>query len=183
MLSRLLLIRHGRSAHVHHGGWVDAFGVRQWRAVADEAGIEAEDMPPVALAKEVERAELVVSSDLPRAVASAERLAPGRSIVPSPLLRETPLDIPQLPVRLPLELWELLIHVGWGYRILTRADAHPEEIRRAATAVGLLADLAQERSSIAVVTHGVFRRLLASQLLAVGWRGDGKPRRYHHWSC
>ena len=39
-----------------------------------------------------------------------------------------------------------------------------------------------EVGELAVVTHGVLRRILARQLEARGWRPDGMRRSYAHWS-
>src|SRR5215212_6585995 len=101
MPAQIVLVRHGRSAHVHTGEWLSAAGVQRWRAQSDAVGITADDEPPAALVRETERAALVVASEMRRAIASAQRLAPGRDIRVSTLLRETALPI---PTRLPLHL-------------------------------------------------------------------------------
>ena len=88
----LLLVRHGRSAHVETG-WVDVDGVRQWMAAYDAAEIMPEHAPPAELEALVRDASRVIASDLPRTVASAVRLAPEREIVRTPLLREAPMVV------------------------------------------------------------------------------------------
>jgi hypothetical protein len=61
----------------------------------------------------------VVASDLPRAVASAALLAPGRAVIRTPLLREAPLETPERPLprlawlRLPLRGWALVLGARW----------------------------------------------------------------------
>jgi broad specificity phosphatase PhoE len=181
--SRLLLIRHGRSAHADRWGWVDAAGVRRWLEAYDAAGISPADLPPPALARLTAKAEFLVSSDVERAIASAERLADGRPVLHSPLLREAPVDVPALPVRLPLGLWAACIHLRWGYGVFRGQEPPREEQRRATAAAKWLGRLAREGSPIVVVTHGVFRRLLADRLLASGWERDGLHRSYRHWSA
>jgi broad specificity phosphatase PhoE len=112
---RVLLIRHGRSAHAPPGGLLDRAGVERWRAAYDEAGTASEDRPPAGLAREVARASVIATSDLPRAAASAAHLARGRAVTTSPLFREVPLPIPDwLPFRAPFTVWEALIHLRWG---------------------------------------------------------------------
>jgi broad specificity phosphatase PhoE len=183
MQRRIILIRHGRSAHIHPERWSDTAGVHRWRDAYDAAGIDLNDAPPPALLAEAAEAAWVVASDLPRAVASAERLAPGRSIRLSPLLREVPLDIPSVPLRMPLWAWGALIHVRWAYGILRGRDAAVVDLARATTAAQWLSDLVREDGSTALVlTHGVFRGLLSKRLLARGWSGPRERRRYHHWS-
>jgi broad specificity phosphatase PhoE len=182
--ARLVLIRHGRSAYSNGTGWIDAAGVKRWMDGYDAAGIAAEDAPPPALAAEVADAEFLVASDLTRAIESADRLAAGRPVLHSPLLRETALDIPGwLPLRWPAGVWAACAQLQWGYKALRGIDAPPEERRRAAAAAKWLARLADEGSPVVVVTHGNFRRLLATHLLAAGWEPDGPHRSYRHWSA
>jgi len=69
-----------------------------------------------------------VASDVPRAVASAALLAPSRTVVTSPLLRELALPAPNLgPLRLPLMGWALAI----GCSALLRRNITDEERKRA----------------------------------------------------
>src|SRR5262245_33693404 len=99
---RVALVRHARSSHVHTG-WISASGFRAWREAYEAAGIRADERVPAHLGQMVDHADLVLSSDAARAVASARLLAPGREIVVSPLLRELDLEGPALGgLRLPL---------------------------------------------------------------------------------
>src|SRR4051812_44820390 len=95
MTSRIILVRHGHSSHTASPGWIDAIGVSQWREAYDAAGILSDSAPPAALVAAASAADCVLASDLPRAVASAERLAPGRSVRTSELLREMTLEVPR----------------------------------------------------------------------------------------
>ena len=83
---RLVLIRHGRSSHVH-AGWIDSSGFRAWREAYEAAGICDDERPPTELERWASAADLVASSDAQRALASARRLVSGREVVASPLLR------------------------------------------------------------------------------------------------
>ena len=181
-MAHIVLVRHGPSAHVHTAGAVDRAGMEVWRTAYDAAGIQTVSQPPAALVQVAADASHVVASDLPRAVASAERLAPGREIRTSPLLRETPLAIPSWPTRLPLGAWGLLISLGWGYRIARGSDASADERARAAAAAEWLAGITADGSTTLAVTHGAFRRLLAKQLLALGWTCTERRGGYRPWS-
>ena len=182
MTARIILVRHGPSAHVHTAGAIDRSGFEAWRTAYDSAGIQAVSQPPATLVEMAADATHVVASDLARAVASAERLAPGREIRTSPLLRETPLDIPSWPTRLPLDAWGVLISLGWGYRIVRGSDASVDERARAAAAAEWLAGLTADGATTLAVTHGAFRRLLAKHLLARGWTSAGRLGGYRPWS-
>lgn len=181
--SRILLVRHGRSAHVPTERWVDAAGVHRWREGYDAAGIIAASMPPPALVSEATRADLVIASDLARAVASAERLAAGREVRISPLLREWALDIPTwLPARWPLAVWAVAIHLQWVTRAARRISIEPAERERVSAAVDWLEDVMREHRSIVVVTHGVFRGLVGAELVSRGWTAERRMSGYQHWS-
>ena len=180
---RILLVRHGRSAHVNQERWLDAAGVHRWRADYDAAGIDAASEPPSSLLEESSRADLVIASDLARALASAEKLAGGRSVRVSPLLRESHLDIPTwLPARWPLTAWAVAIHLQWLGRIARGIGVHPSEVRRVSAAADFLDEHAHDHRRIVVVTHGVFRRLLGLELVARGWTAERRVRGYSHWS-
>jgi broad specificity phosphatase PhoE len=183
---RLLLIRHGRSAHAHAGA-LDRAGMERWLADYDAAGIVDGDAPPAALAAEVARAAVVAASDLPRALASAARLAPGREVEVTPLVREVALPVPGwLPGRAPLTAWALAIHASWVAGLLRRRAESPAvaaRVREAAAWCDARCAAAGPGETVVVVTHGVVRRLLARELLAAGWRAAPGRRSYAHWSA
>jgi broad specificity phosphatase PhoE len=181
---RVLLIRHGRTSHVHEGGLLDRAGIERWRKACDLAGIADGDHPSPHLAAEVMQADVLAASDLPRAVTSVAMLAPGRTFTVSTLLREIQLPIPSAPLRAPLAVWNALIHARWGLDILRGRDVSKEAKSQAEAAATWCIVAAREArtGTIAVVTHGVFRRLLAKQLVHEGWRYEPGPRSYDHWS-
>lgn len=182
MTTRIILIRHGPSAHAV-GGLLDRSGVLQWRDAYDAAGIRPNARPPASLVQLARDATHLITSDLPRAVASAEALGSQHSIRVSELLREAPLAIPNWPTRLPLALWGTLIHAVWSYRISRGADATDADLARAVAASEWLASIVTEGSTALVVTHGVFRRLLGQQLMRRGWTDEGRDGGYQHWSA
>jgi broad specificity phosphatase PhoE len=180
---RLTLVRHGRSSYVHPGGWLNRVGMLEWRLGYDASGIVDHDAPPASLLALAHDADLVVASDLPRAIMTAERLADGRRITLSPLLREAPAELPHWKrVRMPRALWELAVKVHWGIRIVRHTDIPPRDLERATKAAVWLDGLTSRHRHVVVVTHGVFRRILARQLEALGWHPDGRRRSYAHWS-
>lgn len=124
----------------------------------------------------------ILASDLPRAIASAQRLAPRRNIQISSLLRETHLPIPHWPTRLPLSAWERIIGVAWFSRIMFGIDASPADRDQASRASEWLMRVLPRGSDAVIVTHGVFRRLLARQLVDKGWTSIARVGGFDHWS-
>ena len=180
---RIILVRHGHSAHVERPGWIDATGVHEWRERYDAAGILPNSAPPDDLVAETAQAACVMTSDLARAVASAERLAPGRPARVSPLLREMMLEVPQwVRTRLPLAAWEACIHLHWMVQERRGRIAGDDDLGRAAQAVTLLEEVAHDASPVVVVTHGAFRRLLDLELIANRWTAERRIGGYRNWS-
>jgi broad specificity phosphatase PhoE len=180
---RLILVRHGPSAHVARHGTIDRAGVLEWRDAYNSAGIMTDAQPPQALRELASSPDHVIASDLRRAIESAERLVPQREIRVSELLRETPLVVPDWPTRLPMLGWAVVIHLAWGYGIARGADATNADRARAVAAAEWLTGLVSDGSTAVVVTHGVFRRSLASQLVDCGWTNTSRHGGYSHWSA
>jgi len=132
----------------------------------------------------VGRADLVLSSDAARAVASARLLTPGREIIVSPLLRELDLESPTLGgIRLPLAAWALA--VGGRILLLTLRRRYPSaaEVARVNDAAAWLEELAAQHSLIVAVTHASFRRRLSTRLAQTGWQAEPGRRSLQHWSA
>ena len=187
----LLLVRHGRSAHVETG-WIDIAGLRRWMEAYDAAEIARHHPPPADVLALAAGGVRVLASDLPRAVASAALLAPGRDVMRTPLLREAPLETPELPMpglgglRLPLRGWGVVFGARW---IAAWARGAPppgvdaRALARAEEAAEWLAAQADEaRGRVVVVTHATFRLLVARALVRRGWRGPGR-RPVRVWSA
>lgn len=181
MTARIVLVRHGPSAHAV-GGVLDRAGVERWRDAYDSAGIQPEARPPPALVQMARDATHLVASDMPRALASAEALGSPHEIRVSELFREAPLAIPRWPTRLPLVVWGALVHAAWSYRIARGVDETERDRARAAAASDWLNALVADGSTAVVVTHGVFRRLLGNHLVRRGWVTTGRDGGYRHWS-
>lgn len=178
-MSTLILVRHGPSAYVPPRRTFDHAAVQQWRADYDAAGIVPNAAPPVPLLGAVRDVECIITSDMRRARESAERLSSGQLLVQSALLRETPLPIPRWPTRLPLGIWGALIYLSWK----AGASLDRDELRRVEEAAVYCCNGLERGVSRAVVTHGVFRALLAEQLQRDRWRLVARRGGYGHWSA
>lgn len=188
---RILLIRHGRSAHTSPRGLLDRADVERWRSAYDAAGIAHDDHPPASVQAEVARADLLAASDYARALESAARIAPGRDVQLSPLFREIPLATPHwAPSRAPFGAWGAFIHLEWTLETLRGRSVPTNDLPRVQEAVRWCRDVSSRPSpevssatgTVAIVTHGVFRRELSRALCRDGWRFAAGRRSYAHWS-
>jgi broad specificity phosphatase PhoE len=186
----IVLVRHGRSAHAERG-WLDADGVRRWMAAYDAAEIALHHPPPPALVALAREAGHVVASDLPRAAASARVIAPGVDVQTTALLREAPLETPELPlprlggVRLPVHGWGLVFGVRWlwaSWRGAPPPGVDATALARADEAASWLTELAATHGRVVAVTHATFRSLVTASLRRQGWRGPER-RPLREWSA
>ena len=181
--SRVAVIRHGRSSHVH-SGWITASGFQVWREAYEKAGIREGECVPMNVAQLASSADVVLCSDAPRAVASAHLLAPEKNIIISPLLRELELASPRLGgIRLPLAAWAVAVGVRTLLLTMRRSHPSPADAARVEDAALLINQLAVQYSQIIVVTHASFRRLLCNRLARAGWRNESVKRSVRHWSA
>lgn len=183
MPQQILLVRHGRSAHVQRGS-VDLAGFLRWREAYEAAGIDEHDQPPVTLKAFASASGIVVASTAPRAVHSAQRLDPEREVTASPLLQELELVPPNIRgVRMPMAVWALAYGVRWIIRAaLRRPHIAPAELQRAREAAEWLSGLAEQHGIVVAVTHASFRSELSRQLVGRGWRCEIPRGRSRHWS-
>lgn len=158
-----------------------AADVRRYESAYNAAGILDADAPPADLLTAASSAHIIAASDLPRAIASARRLAPKRELALSPLLREIELEPPQwVSFRLPIAAWDIFSYVQWTSRLLAATDH--ESARRATAAVEWLLDRAETSQTVLAVTHGGFRRLLDARFRALGWALAPGRKSYANWS-
>ena len=180
---RIALVRHARSSHVH-AGWIDARGFRAWREAYEAAAIRDDELVPAPLEELASRGGVVISSDAPRALASARMLANGREVVVSPLLRELHLEGPALGgLRLPLGAWA--VAVGGRTLLQTLRGQYPSaaEAARIEGAASWIEELAAQHSPVIAVTHAMFRRRLAARLAEAGWQPVPGRRSVRPWSA
>jgi broad specificity phosphatase PhoE len=179
---RILLVRHGPSAHIHTG-WIDAHGFRAWRTAYEAAGISENAPPPPSLAQSTSDASLFLASDAPRAVASARLLASEREVVVSPLLRELDLDAPSCgKLRLPLRAWAFAVGGRMLVQTLRQQYPSPAEAARIDEAADWLDTLAAQHPRLVVVTHAMFRKRLSANLLRKDWQFEPGRRSLAAWS-
>ena len=180
--ARIVLIRHGVSAHPKLTRWASVDDARRNQREYNVAGLRPDDAPPPALVREASAADVLVASDLPRAIESVRRLAPERAIQLSPLLREIELAYPvRSRLRLPVDTWDAISFVRWQYRLL-RGDLG-EYADRVRDATNWLVGLADGGRCVVAVTHGSFRRLLNAELISRGWTRETRLLLNRHWGA
>ena len=174
----IILARHG-PPQLQLAGWAP-LSLADWLELYDRSGIAA-GAAPVASCIQAASAGLLVCSPLRRCVESAQRLAPGQAPLCDALFREAQFACPAW-LRLPPWLWAALFRRGGHDALAARLRAHPATAQRATLATQRLVELARQHGSVLLVGHGLMIRLIATELLAHGWRGPRSPSS-DYWQC
>lgn len=169
----ITLLRHGKPAF-QLSGLVRAEALPQIADAYAVSGII--DEPPEDTKTFAQRHDLVISSDLPRAVESAHALGLKHIHHKDPLFRETP--IPHLNsgrMTLPIGIWVVVLRMLWLFGFSRNGESLTNARRRARQAAERLAQLANEHGNIILVGHGFINHFIAKELKAMGWSGPGSP--------
>jgi broad specificity phosphatase PhoE len=135
------------------------------------ADLDPRSRPPKGLLEATAEAELIISSEKPRAYQSALELCRGKAVLRLEELNEVPLPRIRIPlVQLRAEAWSVLGRLaqaaGYSYEAETIAAA----LRRSKVVAQRIVQHAATNQKIVVVGHGVINFLIAVNLKGSGWR-------------
>src|SRR5688572_9177572 len=178
----ITLVRHGRSSHPLATNRITAAEFRMWIVDYNRAGIAADSLPPPELIAATCDMLYVVCSDMPRALASASLLSPGRAPCALPLLREAGRPVGgHWRVKLSLPMWDRISVFLWTMGLIASDESIGAARLRAQEAAYELERLTEEFSRVLCVGHGMFNALVGQALLSLGW--EGPPRVGNgHWA-
>jgi len=182
MSTTITLIRHGKPA-ITPQGWISSSDLSQVISHYQSARIAGDSFPPEDVQVLVQSAKLVFTSDLPRAMHSAQILEPTILPISNPIFREVEfwLECP-INIRLPFHAWifldRLLLSLGYSPHSQSQAN-NKERVRKAAR---LLEQQSHETGSVVLVGHGITNLFIARELKKRGWCGPQTPK-LKHWGC
>ena len=114
-----------------------------------------------------------VSSDLPRAVETAQLLSGSPPAHTSNLYREVPLPrFQDLTRRLPGALFMALSRLGWYLGTMPCVETRRDTRRRVALAADELEQLCDRQREVCLYAHGFFLWLLGGELRRRRWKSD-----------
>ena len=182
MSPTIALIRHGKPT-ITPQGWIGGCDLPQVISRYQSARIASDSFPPKDVQALVQSANRVFTSDLPRAMHSAQILEPTVSPVSDPIFREVEfwLECP-INIHLPFHMWlfldRLLLSLGYSPHSQSQAD-NKERVSKAAE---LLEQQSYETGSVVLVGHGITNLFIARELRKRGWCGPRTPK-LEHWGC
>lgn len=177
----ITLIRHGKSKLTENDK-MTCGDFQQWVEKYDNNGVFEESTYPSETIEKIATAKLVVTSDLKRAVESAQFLNPAVRVISDPMFRET--ELPRIAMKLlkfKPNSWAVILRILWLCGNSNECESLSAAKLRAKKAAQQLTDLAAENGSVALVGHGVFNRLIAKELQKQGWKGK-RNTTAKHWN-
>ena len=164
MNMRVGLLRHFRvNKPLPKGRFISQTDLLQWFDETEEAEVELSD---------VEMGDIewqgCYSSDLPRALATAQHVHSGE-IIPLSALREVRLDpLFKRNIRLPLLVWAVLTKFAFNTSHRSQEESPALLARRVE---GVLDDILAEEQDVLIVSHGLIMLALKSELKRRGFTG------------
>lgn len=123
--------------------------------------------------------DIIYVSGLRRTHRTAEVLFPGSAYVPDALFDEVEItSFTKLPIPLHVNTWFMLGRLQWIVNAGQQKESRKETLLRAEKAANLLI---KHDGDIAVVSHGLFLRVLVSVLKKKGYSVEGRVH-YHNLS-
>lgn len=178
------IIRHGKSQYVHSGK-VAFHEFSQWVENYDSYGIDAASSCPPLTLKKARSANVVISSNLKRAVESARLVIPHDNIISDPLFRETELPVGSMKwfgLKFKPQSWAIFLRILWFSGYSNDCESLGKARLRAEKAAQQLIDYAVRYQSVALIGHGFFNLLIANELQKKGWKSERKLGA-KHWNC
>jgi broad specificity phosphatase PhoE len=170
---RITILRHGKP-DFEWGRNVRGSDFRRLESNYDSAGIVG--IPPEESRNLIKHHEIVVCSDLPRSIQSAQALGANTVHFSSPVFREMNLPyFDRAPFTLPLKLWVVMLRSLWFLGFSKNTESLLKARARARVASNTLVELAAKHESVLLVGHGFLNHYVAKELLALNWVGPRSP--------
>ena len=149
----------------------------------DAAGIAKDSIPSANIIAIVQKANVIFTSNLNRAIDSANILQPRVEPTSNAIFREincwrafpTKIEISALS-------WAILCNILWRFKIPPIVESPNAVKRRAKQAAELLIQNHKVYGSTVLVAHGGINTLIAKELKILGWQGSQNVNN-QHWGC
>lgn len=173
----IILMRHGKPDR-QPTTRLTALAMAEWCEQYDLSLVC--DMPPERSRTIASQADYIITSTLPRAQSSLEKLSlPPQEI--SPLFAEVDLPIMAFQQwRLPPTLWLSLLRALWFCGVSGEVESYREARQRAQRAADRLVQLSQS-GTVLLVGHGIMNKIIARELRRRGWQAE-KHASSRYWS-
>lgn len=176
---KIILMRHGLPI-LASDQRVSPFEMKQWIKQYDQSIVGLEGVPNSSL-RLAKSAVSIVSSTAPRALSSLQAMGCSASVIDAVFCEaQMPTMCWRFP-RLSPFFWTAIFRILWFCGYAPDAESVQAARVRARTAAERLVSLA-EGGIVLLMGHGIMNRLIANELLALGWVGQPNHER-RYWSA
>ncbi|WFE89217.1 histidine phosphatase family protein [Roseibium porphyridii] len=171
---QIVLMRHGKpelDLDACKKEWVSPKTVGEIVKRYETAALSSDSIPPLASKAIAGSCAIALSSNLPRATLSIERLGLKDRAVIDPEFRES--DLPFLEWKRPklsFFSWALIFRLLWFFGFSQNGESIQDAKIRAQKCAASLCDAAAKHSSAVLLGHGIINRLIARELTGLGWQ-------------
>lgn len=173
----IVLIRHGKPTAAIYPR-VSAAEFTNWVRNYNHSGIDSDSFPDAKILKNY-RNHYIVSSDLKRAIESAQICFPHMSASINNIFRELEIPRYKLPFTLKASHWLYLNRILWTCGFKGAFESFSAAKKRAQVASKQLITLAEQHNKVVVVSHGYINFYIRKNLLQMGW--DLKEKSNQYW--
>lgn len=177
----ITLVRHGKSLLVENKP-ITCQEFKNWVKKYDDHGVFEEESYPTETLEKIGTANIVITSDLKRAVESAKFLNPNLPTISDPLFRETELPIPSTSLwglKLNPSILAIILRCLWFSGYSNGCESLKDAKIRAEKASKFLVNCAMEHNNVVLVGHGFFNMLIGKELKKIGLNGKKKTSSKH----
>jgi len=177
----IIILRHGKPI-IPSLARISPLEFTKWVNLYNASGLCSSSKPTLEAIEAANKCKVVVCSELPRSIESAEALNVKEIKLKSSIFNEAGLPISGLkyPALSP-KAWAVIFRILWFLGYSNNSESFKEAKVRAKEAAKKLIELAEAKSSILFIGHGVYNRMIANELSASGWLGPKSPGT-KHWS-
>ncbi|WP_435235025.1 hypothetical protein ACR30L_14855 [Psychromonas sp. PT13] len=162
----IILIRHGKPTAANNPR-LSASGFAEWVERYNQSDIDPSSLPPKGLNCSLE-GYFIVTSQLPRAIDSAEICLNKKPDLILSRLNEMPLPCYNFPFILKAYTWLVIHRILWMLGISGRVESFKSAKIRAKKAAIQLHKLAIEHKKVAVFGHCLLNKYIAKELTKLG---------------
>lgn len=181
----IILMRHGKpliDLEASDAGRVAPSAIGALIKSYAQTTLRADENPTKDVVDMYRRSKAKITSDLPRAIESAQMLAPKEQFLRDPIFQEAGLPyVDWKGPRLSVFTWLVIFRIAWFLGFSANAESKDYALIRAKGGAQVLENLATEHGSVVLVGHGIMLRLIARELKRRGWVSSNKPSS-HYWA-
>ncbi|MFK5914190.1 MAG: histidine phosphatase family protein [Woeseiaceae bacterium] len=175
----IILLRHGKPI-LPSLKKINAFSFLNWIESYSSSSLCSTSLPSKKALSAANKCNAIVCSELLRSIESAKLLNVKNITLTHSCFNEAGLpNASWRGLKLSPNVWAIIFRILWLFGYSKNSESFKEAKLRAKVSAKKLIELAEEHKNVLFVGHGIFNKLLARQLISLGWSGSRNPSSQH----